>query len=178
MPHGLSALAIVALLSTTSANAADSNEVAAAKAAIADATKQKTYVDQQYSTGFVSALDQASAAVKVEAAKLNLAVTQRSAADAVAVMTRVVALEESRAQVAQRLAQSGMLTVIDTQSAQIELVEQRVQLQRAKLVELRQQQVASAEQLKLAGFATASDVAGYQAAANRAWEDLKDHLAH
>ena len=60
--------------------------------------------------------------------------------------------------------------------AQVELSEEQIQMGRAKVANLRQQQFELAQQKAKAGAIVENDLIRYRSRAERAWEELKSHI--
>jgi hypothetical protein len=152
------------------------NEQIAAKATLAEAISHHSQVTARYSAGAVTDDEVGKAALRVEQAKLKLAVLGRDGGDVVARMKRIISIEQDQEKLIQTRFAAGAVTELDLKDAQIELAEQQIQMERANVANLRQQQFGMAQQHAKAGAIIEGDLTGYRSRAERAWQELKSHI--
>jgi outer membrane protein TolC len=152
------------------------NELIAAKSALTDAVFSQAEVQARYAAGAVTGTDVGKATLRVDQAKLKLAVLERGGGDVVATMKRIIALEQDQEELMQTRFAAGAVTGLDLKDTQFELAEQQVQLGRANVATLRQQQLELAQQHAKAGVITESDLTRYRTSTECAWEELKSHI--
>jgi outer membrane protein TolC len=152
------------------------NELTAAKSALTEAVSRQGQVQERYAAGAVTDTDVGKAALRVEQAKLKLAVLGRRGGDVVAAMKRIISLEQNQEKLARTRFAAGAVTDLDLKDAQIELSEQQIQLGRGNVANLRQQQLELAQQHAEAGAITESDLTRYRTSTERAWHELKSHI--